>query len=90
VAASVEKIVMSGAVKVQQPGRVGTGEQLLYTAATGEFVLTGTPGHPPHLVDEKQGSITGATLLFRSADSTIVVAGEPASRRVHTEMTIRK
>jgi lipopolysaccharide export system protein LptA len=90
VAASLEKIVMSGAVKVEQPGRTATGEQLLYTAATGEFVLTGTPGHPPHVVDDKQGSITGATLLFRSPDSTIVVAGEPASRRVHTETTIKK
>jgi lipopolysaccharide export system protein LptA len=90
VASSVEKIVMSGAVKVQQPGRVGTGEQLLYTAATREFVLTGTAANPPHLVDDKQGSITGATLLFRSPDSTIVVAGEPAARRVHTETTIKK
>jgi lipopolysaccharide export system protein LptA len=90
VASSLEKIVMSGAVKVDQPGRTATGDQLLYTAATGEFVLTGTPGHPPHVVDEKQGSITGATLLFRSPDSTIVVAGEPASRRVHTETTMKK
>ena len=90
VASSVERIVMSGAVKVEQPGRTATGEQLLYTAATGEFVLTGTPGHLPHVVDDKQGSITGATLLFRSPDSTIVVAGEPASRRVHTETTIKK
>ena len=89
-AASVEKIVMSGAVKVEQPGRTATGEQLLYTAATGEFVLTGTPGHSPHVVDDKQGNMTGATLLFRSPDSTIVVAGEPASRRVHTETTIKK
>src|SRR6185312_241542 len=90
VASSVERIVMSGAVKVEQPGRTATGDQLLYTAATGEFVLPGTPGHPPHVVDEKQGSITGATLLFHAPDSTIVVAGEPASRRVHTETAIKK
>jgi lipopolysaccharide export system protein LptA len=90
VASSVERIVMSGAVKVEQPGRTATGDQLLYTAATGEFVLTGTPGHLPHVVDDKQGNITGATLLFRSPDSTIVVAGEPASRRVHTETTMKK
>ena len=90
VASSLERIVMSGAVKVEQPARTATGDQLLYTAATGEFVLTGTPGHLPHVVDDKQGSITGATLLFRSPDSTIVVAGEPASRRVHTETTIKK
>ena len=90
VASSLEKIVMSGAVKVEQPGRTATGDQLLYTAATGEFVLTGTPGHPPRVVDDKQGNITGATLLFRSPDSTIVVAGEAASRRVHTETTIKR
>ena len=90
VGSSLERIVMSGGVKVEQPGRTATGDQLLYTAATGEFVLTGTPGHPPHVVDDKQGSITGATLLFRSPDSTIVVAGEPASRRVHTETTMKK
>ncbi|HEY4010073.1 MAG TPA: LptA/OstA family protein, partial [Acidobacteriaceae bacterium] len=90
VAASLDKVVMSGAVKVEQPGRTATGDQLLYTAATGEFVLTGTPGHSPHVIDEKQGSISGATLLFRSPDSTIVVAGEPASRRVHTETTMKK
>jgi lipopolysaccharide export system protein LptA len=90
VAAQVEKIVLTSGVKLEQPGRTATGEQLLYTAATGEFVLTGTPGHPPHVVDAQQGSITGATLLFRSPDSTIVVAGEPASRRVHTETTMKK
>ena len=81
---------MTGGVKVEQPGRTATGEQLLYTAATGEFVLTGTPGRPPHVVDEKQGTMTGATVVFRSPDSTIVVSGEPASRRVHTETTIKR
>lgn len=89
-AESLERIVMSGAVKVEQPGRTATGGQLLYTEATGEYVLTGTPARPPHVVDDKQGNITGATLMFRSPDSTIVVAGEPASRRVHTETTIKK
>ncbi|HEX4156465.1 MAG TPA: hypothetical protein VHY48_12715 [Acidobacteriaceae bacterium] len=91
---SVEKIVLSGDVRMEQPGRRGTGEQLLYTAATGEFVLTGGPGRPPHVVDAKQGSITGATLLFRSPDSTIIVAGEPGAHgqskgRVHTETEVK-
>ena len=95
---SVEKIVLSGGVRLDEPGRSGTGEQLLYTAARQEFVLTGTPGRPPHIVDEKQGSVTGATLLFgagnSTGDSTIVVAGEPASHgqargRVHTETAVK-
>ncbi|HEV2576423.1 MAG TPA: LptA/OstA family protein [Acidobacteriaceae bacterium] len=93
-ASSLERIVMSHGVKVEQPGRVGTGDELLYTAATGDFVLTGTPGHPPHIADDKQGSITGHTLLFHSPDSTIVVEGAlpgaPGSQRVHTETTIKK
>jgi lipopolysaccharide export system protein LptA len=85
---------MSHGVKLEQPGRVGTGEELLYTAASGDFVLTGTPGHPPHVVDDKQGSITGHTLLFHSPDSTIVIEGAapgaPGSQRVHTETTIKR
>jgi lipopolysaccharide export system protein LptA len=91
---SVERIVLSGGVRMEQPGRYGTGEQLLYTASTSEFVLTGSAGHLPHVVDEKQGSITGATLLFRSPDSTIIVAGEPGAHgqskgRVHTETEVK-
>jgi lipopolysaccharide export system protein LptA len=91
---SVDKIVLSGGVRMEEPGRQGTGDQLLYTASSGEFVLTGSPGRLPHVVDEKQGSVTGATLLFGSADSTIIVAGEPASHghtpgRVHTETQVK-
>jgi lipopolysaccharide export system protein LptA len=90
----VERIVLSGDVRMDQPGRHGTGEQLLYTAASGEFVLTGAPGRPPHVADERQGSITGATLVFTSADSTIIVAGEPGAHgqgrgRVHTETPVK-
>ncbi len=70
---------MSGAVRVDQPGRRATGDELLYTAATGEFVFTGTPGRPPHVVDDKQGNMTGETVLFHSPDSTIVVAGASAA-----------
>jgi lipopolysaccharide export system protein LptA len=82
---SVERAVVSGGVVMEQPGRRGTGEQLLYTAATGEYVLTGTAAAPPEVVDERQGSVTGATLLFREAGSTIVVAGG----RVRSEMSVK-
>lgn len=93
-AGSVDRIVLSGDVRLEEPGRHGTGQQLLYTAATGEFVLTGAPGRPPHVVDESQGSITGATLIFGSANSTIVVAGETGAHgqargRVHTETQMK-
>ncbi len=87
---SIDRVIVYGSVQMEQPGRHGTGEQLLYTAATGNYVLTGTPTDPPHIVDAQQGSVTGATLLFGDAGSTIVVAGDshmPKAKggRVRTE-----
>lgn len=93
---SVQRVVLSGAVRLDQPGRAGTGEQLVYTAADSTYVLTGTPAKPPHMVDVKQGNITGATLLFRSDDSTIIVTGgppgseQPKHGRIHTETEVRQ
>jgi len=93
VSGSIERVVVSGEVDLQQPGREATGEQLLYTAASGDYVLTGTPARPPHVVDAQQGNVTGATLLFGAVGSTIVVAGEPGTRskatRVRTETRVR-
>lgn len=90
---SLDRIVIAGDVQLDQPGRHGAGEQLVYTAATGESVLTGRPANPPHITDAQQGSLTGTTLLFGDSGSTIVVSGEkmpaqpnqPKPARVHTE-----
>ena len=73
---SVDRIVVYGSVQMDQPGRHGTGDQLLYTAATGTYVLTGTPAIPPRIIDAQQGTVTGSTLLFGDAGSTIVVTGD--------------
>jgi lipopolysaccharide export system protein LptA len=62
---------------MDQPGRHGTGDQLLYNVAAGSYVLTGTPTLPPHIIDTQQGNVTGATLVFSDAGSTIVVSGDP-------------
>ena len=91
---SVERVVLLGDVGVEQPGRRADGEQLTYTAASGSYVLTGTPAQPPRVVDAEQGSVSGATLLFGDAGSTIVVAGQKGngkdgSERVHTEITVK-
>jgi lipopolysaccharide export system protein LptA len=92
---SLQRVVVLGGVQLEQPGRRGTGEQLVYTAATDNFVLTGTPEHRPMVVDAQQGSVTGTTLTFGAAGSTIVVAGEPGSTtakhaRVRTETEVRQ
>jgi lipopolysaccharide export system protein LptA len=86
--------MLSGDVQLEQPGRHGTGEMLLYTAATGRYVLTGTPAHPPRAVDAQQGTVTGTSLTFADSGSTIIVAGEPGTpktkgTRVRTETEVR-
>jgi lipopolysaccharide export system protein LptA len=90
---SIDRVVIYGMVQIDQPGRHGTGEQLLYTASKANYILTGTPSVPAHIADIQQGSITGATLIFGDAGSTIVVAGEQGvpkgkAERVHTETSV--
>ena len=93
---SVQRIVLSGDVRIAQPGRTGTGEQLVYTAADSSYVFTGTPSKPPHIVDAQQGNVTGAVLTFHSGDSTIVVSGgTPGTKqekpgRVRTETQVKQ
>jgi lipopolysaccharide export system protein LptA len=87
---TLDRVIVSGDVQLDQPGRKASGDQLLYTAASGNYILTGTPAKPPIVVDAQQGSITGATLLFGDAGSTIVVAGDPDKKtRVRTETEVR-
>jgi lipopolysaccharide export system protein LptA len=92
---SLDHVVVSGDVKLEQPGKHGTGEQLVYKAADQSFVLTGTPNDPPRIVDTQQGTVTGASLLFRAGDSTIVVAGATAaegqsSQRARIDTRVRR
>jgi lipopolysaccharide export system protein LptA len=93
---SVQKIVLSGDVHIAQPGRTGTGEQLVYTAADSSYVLTGTPSKAPHVVDAQQGNVTGASLLFHSGDDAIIVSGgAPGTKqekpgRVRTETQVKQ
>ena len=86
---SIRRVVLSGDVRLDQPGRTGTGEQLVFTSADSSYILTGTPAKPPHIVDAQQGNVTGATLLFHSTDSTIVVGGTDAGARAEKPGRVR-
>jgi lipopolysaccharide export system protein LptA len=88
-ASEIDRIVASGAVHVVEPGRVATGDQLLYTAATGEMVLTGTDEKAPKVVDAQEGDVTGKTLIFGTRDNTVVVSGAPKHGRVRTETEVK-
>ena len=74
-ASRIERILSTGHVVLQQPGRRGTGEQLLYTAQDGKFVLTGTSTASPHLYDQARGNVTGEALIFNSQDDSVSVSG---------------
>ena len=75
----VDHLVAWGAVELDQPGRKGTGDRLVYTASDGVFVLTGTKAAPPKVVDEAQGMTTGAALRFKTGDDSVEVLGSQGS-----------
>jgi len=90
---SVERIVASGQVEMTEPGRLATGERLVYTAADQMYVLTGTAAAPPRVVDEAQGTTTGAELRFHSGDDNVVVSGgngTAVAQRVRTETRVKQ
>jgi lipopolysaccharide export system protein LptA len=91
-AGGVERMVMTGHIDMEQPGRRATGEQLVYTASDGMFVLTGTPAALPKVADDQRGTVTGTSLRFHSGDDNIVVSngGEGgAGQRVRTETRVK-
>jgi lipopolysaccharide export system protein LptA len=89
---SVERIVASGTIQIDQPGRRAVGEQLVYTASDGIFVLTGTPSALPKLTDQVQGTVTGTSLRFHTGDDSVMVTGalNNPSQRVHTVTRVKE
>ncbi len=83
---SVERMVAQGNVRLTQPGRYGTGAQIVYTASDGRFVLTGTEQSPPVLVDSVQGSLTGKAVIFSSEQNVVQVLGGNAATTTETRV----
>jgi lipopolysaccharide export system protein LptA len=78
---------------LDQPGRRGTGDKLVYTASDGVYVLTGTKAVPPKVMDQAQGTTTGAALRFRSGDDSVEVLGSEDGKtagRVRTETRMKQ
>ncbi|HEY1894727.1 MAG TPA: LptA/OstA family protein [Terracidiphilus sp.] len=74
-AAQVDRMIASGDVAVSSEGRRGTGQRLVYSSETGEYVLTGTAAAPPRMTDLARGSVTGASLIFNSRDDSVSIEG---------------
>jgi lipopolysaccharide export system protein LptA len=84
----VDRLVANGHVTVTSDGRHGTGEQLVYTSETGEYVLTGSAATPPRMTDPARGVVTGEALIFHSFDDSVSV--ESGGRKTTTETTAPK
>jgi lipopolysaccharide export system protein LptA len=89
---SVERMVATGHIEMEQAGRRATGEQVAYTASDGMYVLTGTAAVLPRVADDQRGTITGTSLRFHSGDGNVVVSNEGdsgAGQRVRTETRVK-
>jgi lipopolysaccharide export system protein LptA len=89
---SVERMVATGHIEMEQPGRRATGEQVVYTASDGMYVLTGTAAMLPKVMDDQRGTVTGTSLRFYSGDGNVVVSNEGDSstgQRVRTETRVK-
>jgi lipopolysaccharide export system protein LptA len=86
--AQVDRMTARGHVTVTSQGRRGTGEQLVYTGETGEYVLTGTAAAPPRMTDPARGSVTGEALIFHSRDDSVSIEG--GGGRTTTQTTTQK
>ena len=83
--ATVDHMTARGRVTVTFNGRRGTGEQLVYSGESGEYVLTGTSAAPPRMTDPARGTVTGEALIFHSRDDSVSIEG--GGRKTTTETT---
>jgi lipopolysaccharide export system protein LptA len=81
--AQVDRLTARGRVVVTSQDRRGTGEQLVYTSETGEYVLTGSAATPPRMTDPLRGNVSGEALIFNGRDDSVSVEG--GGRKTTTE-----
>jgi lipopolysaccharide export system protein LptA len=82
--AQVDRMTATGHEVLTSGGRRGTGEQLVYSSVTGDYVLTGTAAAPPRMTDPEQGSVTGEALIFHSRDDSVSIEGGGQQTRTET------
>jgi lipopolysaccharide export system protein LptA len=88
--AQVDHMTARGHVVLTSEGRRGTGEQLVYTGATGEYVLTGTATAPPKMSDPARGTVSGEALIFRGRDDSVSVESGGGGQKTRTQTTAPK
>jgi lipopolysaccharide export system protein LptA len=73
--AQVDRMTATGHVVLTMQGRRGTGERLVYSGGSGDYVLTGTAAEPPKMSDPERGMVTGEALIFHSRDDRVSIEG---------------
>ncbi len=86
--AQVDRLTARGHVEVTSGDRRGTGEELVYTGSTDEYVLTGTATVPPKLTDLARGTVTGEALIFNSRDDSVSIEG--GGQKTTTVTSVKK
>lgn len=86
---NLQTVTATGDVHLQQPGRSGTGERLVYTAADQRYELTGTAAVPPKVIDSQRGTLSGTSVIFHGADDSVEVSGQDG-HRVRTETEVAR
>lgn len=87
-AAQVDRVIAAGDVRVSSMGRRGLGDKLVYSSASGEYVLTGTPASPPKLLDPARGTVMGESLRFNGRDGSVSIEGE--GQKTATQTSVKK
>ena len=82
--AQVDHMTARGHVVLTSESRRGTGEQLVYTGATSEYILTGTAATPPKMSDPARGMVSGEALIFHGRDDSVSVEGGGQKTRTQT------
>jgi lipopolysaccharide export system protein LptA len=82
--AQVDRMTATGRVVLAAQGRRGSGERLVYSSVTGDYVLTGTASAPPRLTDPERGAVTGKILIFDSRDDSVSIEGSGGETRTET------
>ncbi len=68
--AEITRALAEGHVRITQPGRWARGDRAVYSAPTGDVVMT---GGPPTLYDASRGLTTGRRLTFSIRNDTVRV-----------------
>ncbi|HEX5734033.1 MAG TPA: LPS export ABC transporter periplasmic protein LptC [Blastocatellia bacterium] len=83
----VDRLLAEGSVVMEQPGRRGVGDKLIYTAEDEKAVLTGKNAR---VEDREKGTTMGAQLTFYNRDDKIFVDNQQGTGRVRSTHRLPK